>query len=459
MNFCLLSIQRTVLALPYLSVILSLVAIFTHVAHARPQLPIVPNLSGFGTTTVAGSGRHLRIPKTQIFAVTNLLDRGSGSLRACAEADGPRTCIFFVGGVIPLTREIRITAPYITIAGQTAPNPGVTLTNAGIKVATHDVLIQHLAIRPGDNPSGASPRERDAMSIGAKPPQAAYNVVIDHVSMTWAIDENFSTAYPLTRDVTVAHSIIAEGLHDSIHPKGPHSKGVMIGDDSKRISIKESLIAFNEERNPYLKPGTSVEFVNNVVYGWGPNGGWSLCNLTNNTDRDEPILLSFVGNVYRPSPSSALVAPLYAKKLDPRSIIYARDIIGPTPSSGLSELRIPTLSGNITAATTPPLISARTNPFPAEQVLPRILTSAGARPKNRDPHDSRIVREVNNSQGTIKDCTRGCPLSTGTVDGTKRAYRALRLPRRPGKDKNKDGYTNLENWLHKMARGVEEGGR
>lgn len=404
---------------------------------------------------MAGSGRHLRPPKTQIFPVTSLSDNGSGTLRACAEASGPRTCIFFVGGVIPLTREIKITSPYITIAGQSAPHPGVTLTNAGIKVATHDVLIQHLAIRPGDNSTGAPPRERDALSVGATPPQAAYNVVIDHVSMTWAIDENFSTAYPLTRDVTVAHSIIAEGLHDSIHPKGPHSKGIMVGDDSKRISIKDNLIAFNEERNPYIKPGTSVEFVNNVVYGWGPNGGWSLCNLTNNTDRDEPILLSFVGNVYRPSPSSAIHPPLYAKKLDSRSIIYARDNIGPATTRGPSELSSLTLPRNVTAATTPPLTSPRTKPSPAHEVLPHILSMAGTRPKQRDATDSRIVREVENSQGTIKDCTKGCPLSTGTLATTKRAYRTLTLPRRPERDTNGDGYTNLENWLQKLAKNLE----
>ena len=455
MIFCMRSIRLTVLAFTCFCVITPLLALRPQVVYARPRLPIIPDISGFGTTTVAGSGRHLRSPKTQIFPVTNLSDKGSGSLRACAEGNEPRTCIFFVAGVIRLTREIRITSPYITIAGQTAPNPGVTLTNAGIKVATHDVLIQHIAIRPGDAAIGASPRERDALSIGEKPPKAAYNVVIDHVSMTWAIDENFSTAYPLTRDVTVAHSIIAEGLHDSIHPKGPHSKGIMVGDDSKRISIKENLIAFNEERNPYLKPGTSVEFVNNLVYGWGPRGGWSLCNLTNNTDRDEPILLSFVGNVYRPSPSSALLSPLYAKKLDPRSIIYARDTIGPTPTLGLSELSPFTLPRNVTTSTTPPVASARTQPFPAHKVLPRILSRAGARPKHRDRHDSRIVKEVETSQGTIKDCTKGCPLSTGTLDATKRAYRTLKLPRRPEKDTNGDGYTNLENWLHKLAKNLE----
>lgn len=440
-----------------LCVLLTVLILFPLDTYARPKLPIIPNLRGFGTTTVAGSGRHLRSPKTQIMTVTNLADKGYGSLRACAEAHGPRTCIFFVGGVISLSREIRITSPYITIAGQTAPKPGLTLTNAGIKVATHDVLIQHIAIRPGDNATGAPPSERDAISVGAKPPQSASNVVIDHVSMTWAIDENFSTAYPLTRDVTVAHSIIAEGLHNSIHPKGPHSKGVMVGDDSKRITIKENLIAFNEERNPYLKPGTVVEFINNVVYGWGPNGGWSLCNLTNNTDRDEPILLSFIGNVYRPSPTSAILPPLYAKVLDARSRIYARDTIGPTATSKASEIQTAILPAHITTTTTPPVASRFTHPFPAQETMSRILSQAGARPKQRDACDSRIRKEVEESRGTIKDCTKGCPLSTGTLNTATKTYRSLTLPRRPEKDTNGDGYTNLENWLQRLAMNVEGG--
>jgi hypothetical protein len=447
------------LAVRTICIIGSLIHLLPLGAHARPHLAVVPGLSGFGTTTVAGSGRHLRPPTTTIFIVSTLADSGRGSLRACAEAHGPRTCIFYVGGVISLTRHIKITSPYLTIAGQTAPNPGITLTNAGITVASHDVLIQHIAIRPGDSVHGAPPNERDGISVGAKPPQSTYNVVIDHVSMTWAIDENFSTAYPQTRDVTVANSIIAEGLHDSIHPKGPHSKGVMIGDDSKRITIKDNLIAFNEERNPYLKPGTSVEFINNLVYGWGPRGGWSLCNLTNNTDRDAPILLSFIGNVYRPSPSSALLPPLYAKKLDSRSVIYARDTVGPLSTTARSEPHLRTLPANVSASTAPPLASAFTRPIPAEEVVPRVLSSAGARPRHRATHDSRIMREVATSQGTIKDCTKGCPLSTGTLKATMRAFRPLRVPRHPTKDRDRDGYTNLENWLHKLAKNVEGGTR
>ncbi len=428
-------------------------------ADARPRPPIVPNLTGFGTLTVGGSGRHLSIPRTTIFNVTNLSDRGRGSLRACAEARGPRTCVFSVGGIIKLSREITLSSPFITIAGQTAPDPGITLTNAGIKISTHNVLIQHIAIRPGDERGGAKPSERDGISIGAKPPYSAHHIVIDHVSLTWAIDENLSTAYPLTRDVTVANSIIAEGLHNSIHPKGPHSKGILVGDGSKNITLRNNLVAFNEERNPYLKPGTSVEFINNVVYGWGPKGGWSLCNLSNNTERNAPILLSFVGNIYRPAPLSVIHPPIYAKQIDARSRIYSRDNLGPSSNGTALVSATQVLPTRLGFITTPPVSSALRTALPVTETLHAVLTAAGSRPGRRAPHDTRIVREVEMSSGTLKDCTTGCRRATGRIPRSRTTYREAKPPRHPFIDSNGDGYTNLENWLHAQARAVERASR
>lgn len=382
--------------------------------------------------------------------MTSLKDAGAGTLRACAEARGPRTCLPLVGGVVSLSRAIRVRSPYLTIAGQTAPSPGLTLTNAGLSIETHDVLVQHLSIRPGDSKVGQPPGERDGISIGGPPPQSAYNVVVDHVSLTWAIDENISTAYPLTHDITIAHSIIARGLHDSIHPKGPHSKGIMVGDDSKRVTIMRNLIAFNEERNPYIKPGASVEFLNNVVYGWGSKGGWSLCNLTNNTKNDAPLSLTFVGNVYRPGPTSVIAPPLFAKKLSPRSKIYERDTIGPSPAKAAPE---------VARASTqePPVSAALTDAIPGGQALREVLRSSGARPAERDIIDSTIAQEVNSGGGTLKDCTSGCSRAAGSLNTSIQTYRSLRLPRRPFEDKNRDGYTNLENWLHRFSATLERG--
>jgi hypothetical protein len=425
----------------------------------RAAVPIVPGLSGWGVDSFGGSGRHLTPPSSRVIVVTSLKDRGPGTLRSCVEASGPRTCVFEVGGVIALSTDLKIKSPYITVAGQTAPEPGISLVNAGIRVATHDVLIQHLAIRPGDSPEGSPPQERDGISIGAPPPQMVRNVVIDHVSLTWAIDENLSTGYDLTRDITIANSIIAEGLYDSIHPKGPHSKGILIGDYSKRISLQRNLLANNEERNPYLKPGTQVEFINNVVYGWGPRGPWSLCNLTNNEDFNEPVLLNFIGNVYRAGPSSAEGSPVYAKRLSSASRIYLFDSISDTPSNSSALTgEMASLPPNIRTATQPmPSLISRGSILRASEVEAVVLRTAGSRPFYRAIPDKHIISNVEERRGGLKDCTATCRRATGTITHTRSSFRSLDLPPSPSLDDDGDGYTNLENWLHRFALHVQTG--
>ena len=130
-------------------------------------LPILPDESPqlYGMTTPAGSGRHLDPPTTRIVRVTNLNDAGPGSLRDAIEGQtGPRTIVFEVSGNIPLERRMVIGSrqegdtrgQYITIAGQTAPSPGITVQHYGfyVEANSHDVLIQHLRIRTGDTSLG-----------------------------------------------------------------------------------------------------------------------------------------------------------------------------------------------------------------------------------------------------------------------------------------------------------------
>ena len=150
---------------------------FTNIGFA--QLAVFPGAEGFGTGTVAGRGGA-------IYRVNTLEDHTnpptlngdgtySSSLRAAVNASGPRTIVFEVGGVITLGSMLRISNPYITIAGQTAPGQGIMLRNYGVSVRTSNVLIQHITIRPGDEgPDGYD--TLDAMQI-LSPSQ---NVVIDH---------------------------------------------------------------------------------------------------------------------------------------------------------------------------------------------------------------------------------------------------------------------------------------
>lgn len=426
--------------------------------HVRGTSPrhkprIAPYLRGFGTTTVAGSGRHRSPPRSTILTVSTLAESGQGSLRACIEHSQPRTCIFQVAGVITIRKALRIKSPYITIAGQTAPAPGITITGGGLSIETHDVFVQHIAIRPGDSPDGVPPRFRDGVSIGAAPPRSAFNVVLDHLSVSWAIDENISTWHRTTRDVTIAHSIIAEGLHNSIHPKGPHSKGVMVGDGSKRITLIGNLIAFNEERNPYIKPGTRTEVLNNVVYGWGSRGGWSLCNITNNEGNNSAVILSFIGNTYIPGPWSFITRPIYAATLSPKSRIFARDNRFLSSDLAISnDWDVTALSPTPHRLRATPFRSPGRSRISSERAYQAVLKNAGSRPFGRSAIDTRIVKEVMERTGSLKDCTTRCGRATGPLAEAQAISSPLRIPATPFADRNSDGYTDLENWLIELGK-------
>lgn len=421
-------------------------------------LPVFPGAEGFGTATTAGSGRHLMPVVTQVIKVTSLEDSGVGTLRACIDTQAPRTCIFEVSGEIKLESALIVAHPYLTIAGQTAPTPGIILTRAGIRVETNDVLIQHLTVRVGDAPGTIKPDDRDAVAVGASKGTGAFNVVLDHLSLGWGIDENFSTWKPTTHDVTLSNSFVVEGLDNSIHSKGPHSKGILIGDGTKRVSLIRNLIAHNIERNPYFKPDTSGEVVNNLVYGWGPKGGWSLCNVSENTGNGLPVQLIFTGNVYKPGPTSARVPALYAKPPAPLTRVYVKDNLGPTRTSSTDDdWKIASIPESPFRSEAPPIPGSGVVLQAANLVEKNVLASSGARPHARLPVDARVVQEVRDGSGAIKDCVVGCGSPAGGWPVVPTNQIVHILPKEPNADDNKNGYTNLEDWLHDKAVQVEGG--
>jgi hypothetical protein len=185
------------------------------------SLVLCAALAGFGADTPAGRGGR-------VLRVTTLNASGPGSLREALETKGPRIVVFEVGGVVDLQGgNLTVTEPFLTVAGQTAPPPGITVVRGGLRIMTHDVLMQHIRVRPGD--AGRPKRsgwEPEVTTSGAQ----AYNIVIDHCSLSWAVDENLSVSGPrhdgpagTSRRITLSNNIIAEGLRDSSHAKGPHS--------------------------------------------------------------------------------------------------------------------------------------------------------------------------------------------------------------------------------------------
>ncbi len=210
-------------------------------AQIEPILPIqyqtsavaikaFPTAEGFGANAVGGRGGA-------VIEVTNLNDSGAGSLRSCIEASGPRNCVFRIGGTITLNSGLTVNNPYLTIAGQTATGDGITLrtapTNAKglvtIAPSAHDVIIRFIRVRTG-TPNGSGDA-LDAITMNSD------HTILDHVSLSWAIDENLNTWYATAHDITIQWSIVAEALNCNKHPKGCHSKGALIGDDNKNISV------------------------------------------------------------------------------------------------------------------------------------------------------------------------------------------------------------------------------
>ena len=187
------------------------------------------------------------LDQAKVFRVTNLNAKGEGSLAEALSAEGPRIVVFEVGGVIDLERKkLHIKNPEIVVAGQTAPKPGITIIRGSLTILASQTVVQHLRIRPGDagqaKRSGWSP---DGVTTDGTPTQ----VWIDHCSATWAIDEQISATSSTEAGagaasrVTIRNCIIAEGLNDSSHPKGPHSKGTLVFGGIREVAIVGNLFA------------------------------------------------------------------------------------------------------------------------------------------------------------------------------------------------------------------------
>src|SRR6187399_2858893 len=227
-------------------------------------LPVIPGAAGFGMDTNAGRGGT-------VYRVTNLNADGAGSLKACIDATVPRTCVFEVSGAIHITSDLTIRNGQLRIAGQTAPSPGIMLRGAAIKVTTSDVLIQHIRVRTGDSTTGPDPDNRDSLKIQGISTKPVRNVVIDHCSFSWAIDEIAST-WGTYDNITLSNNIFAEPLNESLHPQYdgtgvmPHGYGVLFGPaDNSSITFVGNLMAHIVARNP-LSRAAELVMVNNVVY-------------------------------------------------------------------------------------------------------------------------------------------------------------------------------------------------
>jgi hypothetical protein len=434
------------------SVAAALAATFSVSAGA---VPVVPGLVAPGSSTPAGRGGT-------IHRVTNLNESGPGSLRACVDASGPRVCVFEVSGVIRMSGDLIIRNRYITIAGQTAPSPGITLRGGGLRIITSDVLVQHIHVRPGDDPDGTPPDNRDALKIEQVASSPISNIVIDHCSFSWAIDETAS-AWENWDNIVLSNNIFAEPLHDSLHSKGAHGYGVLLGPVQGHATLVGNLFAHQAERNP-LSSTARLVFVNNVIYNSGSAG------MVLSTVGGYQTFNTVAGNVFLRGPNSGSARPIQIRAngtdaLAPGSRVYLSDndteelagddawsIVGPFADGGVV---------TVYRASSPPVWPANMLRLPARDdvTLNHVLRYAGARPVDRDPVDRRIVEQVRTRTGRIINCvapngTARCERNAGGWPNLPQNRRTLQIPGNPHQMTD-SGYTNLELWLHRMAAEVE----
>lgn len=277
-------------------------------------VPAFPMAEGAGALTPGGRGGR-------VIEVTTLHDDGPGSLRAAVHAKGSRIVVFRVGGIIELKRPLHIQNPYITIAGQTAPGGGITLkgTDAGggkmIKLRdVHDVVIRYVRIRSGAHGKPGRGQINIAIDSGT------HDVMIDHTSLSWTLDENISihrnipdgadpASWPHIYNITVQRSLIAEGLY-------PHSTGMQIGGEFTLegwrgvydLSIHHNLFASNSHRTPGIG-STGVQVINNVVYNWLPRAGETWFGSR----------VDWIGNYFKAGPSSTAESLLVHNAFPKRS--------------------------------------------------------------------------------------------------------------------------------------------
>lgn len=355
--------------------------------------------------------------------VTTLAADGPGSFAEALATPGPRTIEFAVAGVIDLGgRSLRLREPFVTIAGETAPSPGITLTNGGLSVITHDVIIRHLRIRPGaGDRARKSGWEVDGLATGA----GARDVIVDQCSFSWATDENLSASGPrfegetpddwrrnTSHRITFSRNLIGECLHDSTHGKGPHSKGSLIHDNATDILIYGNLYISNDDRNPLFKGGARGAIVNNVMHNPGQRFLQFGLNLREWGDRPmQRGVMTIVGNVARVGASTRdgihfldARGPLDYFLKD--NLYLGRDGTPATPSLQLlPALRRP--GDEPEAALSPrevdqpPSWPANLKARPAAEVRDWVFATVGARPWDRDAVDRRLVEEARTGGGRI----------------------------------------------------------
>ena len=424
----------------------------------RPRQLAFPGAEGAGRFAQGGRGGR-------VIEVTTLADSGPGSLRAAVEAKGPRTVIFAVGGIITLESKLVATNPYLTVAGQTAPGPGITIRKYGFGLSgAHDTNIRHVRVRPG-NIAGVT---LDGMGM-----QGSNNAIIDHASISWTLDEAFSSRS--ARNITLQRTLISEALNDAGHknykPGTQHGYAASIGGDVG--SFHHNLLAHNSGRNWSLAGGLdgagrhtgSLDLRNNVVYNWqnrATDGGAARVN--------------FVGNYYKPGPATKLMKFLNpqlegVKAFGPQRYFVAENVLEGVADRENQAAGMTKPAPYAEFMSEAPLFASDVETQSARAAYKIVMSDVGANQPALDRHDFRIIGETLAGTAAFngsKTGLPGLPDSQADVggwedmpavsrpadwdsdhDGLPDWWERLRGPRDDAAAA--DGITELEHYLNWMA--------
>lgn len=432
------------------------------------ELIAFPGAEGFGRFASGGRGGD-------VYHVTNLDDSGAGSLReGFRSVAGPRTIVFDVAGTIQLKSKLLLDQSNVTIAGQTAPGDGIALRDFTFQIrGASNVIVRYLRLRLGDqNKANGAKGGDDTLNT-----EDIDRVILDHCSLSWAIDGT----HDLRRggNFTLQWCILSEALNQSLHNKGQHAMCASYRDLSGNISLHHNLLSTCRDRHPTLgsakgPPRYVVDFRNNLIYNWSAGG------TANFADH----FINCISNLWRPGPMTDAARLPIAMKGD------LPDLARGYMSGNVFEERDDLTQDNYAALDfrrwlTPPtkylyrgtLVDWK-SAAPAElganvpltqsarDAAELILTRAGASLR-RDAADRRVVEDVRHQRGRLINSQsevggwpvlRSAPAPAdqdrdGLPDDWEQAHRLNPVdPADRNGDRDGDGYTNLEEYLHRLCR-------
>ena len=387
---------------------------------------------GFGTDVKGGIAG-------EVYKVTNLNSSGHGSLQD-AVSKSNRFIVFEVGGVIDMGGARLLIASDITIAGETAPYPGITTIKGNLRANEDNIVVSHITHALGTAAEGYP----DAGNIGGK------NIVFNHVAVYWGKDETLSIRRVL--DVTLYKCVIAEGLQFTGHKDGEHSKGLHIQSGNDRLSVIGCLCANSAIRNPRIDRSTSF-IANHVVYNWAP--AWDHVGPKLSSDDEiancdhcfRRVITAHQGQntlvqcVALQGPESKAEFFLDAHHKETAGYLKG-NIIKDRQGNDLKQANTEGVftggfKAKVTLLDTPPIWPEGMVPLPAEEALYEVLRTVGPHPGRRNPLNARVVKTVADDNGVIIDSED----EVGGYPNYTKTERALTVP---------DGAEARQAWLDSL---------